>query len=286
MRKVGVNYAFWCKEWDADVRPLIARTAKAGFDQLEIGGGITAGMSESELKDFVNAAADYGLTVSYGLSLDPENDLTSDDPEIRKSGVKFLTDLIKKVGSVGGKTISGSVYSAWPGLLPEGECREKYFDYAVEGMKAVAPVAEDAGVELLCEAQNRFEHFIINTSEQGVAFCKAVGSPAVRLLLDTFHMNIEEDSFQEAILSAGSYLGGMHLGEANRRPVGEGRLPWDAMKAALDKIGFTGALVEEPFVQDRCGVGRSVRLWRPLYDELDLDRIAAASADFMKRVLA
>ncbi len=73
---------------------------------------------------------------------------------------------------------------------------------------------------------NRFEQYLINTAAEGVAYIDEVGSPNLKLLLDVFHMNIEEDDMTQAIITAGDKLGHFHIGETNRRPPGQGRMPW------------------------------------------------------------
>jgi len=95
---------------------------------------------------------------------------------------------------------------------------------AVEGVREAIKVAEDCGVVFCVEVVNRFEQFMMNTAAEGIAFAERVGSPNCKLLLDTFHMNIEEDSLRGSIVEAGSWLGHFHLGETNRRPPGRGRM--------------------------------------------------------------
>ena len=111
---------------------------------------------------------------------------------------------------------------------------------------------------------NRFENHVLNTAEEGVAFVREVGKPNVKVHLDTFHMNIEEDSFGEAIRTAGPLLGHFHTGENNRRVPGKGRLPWHEIGTALREIGYDGAVVMEPFVKMGGGVGSDIKVWRDL----------------------
>lgn len=80
------------------------------------------------------------------------------------------------------------------------------------------------------------------------AYVRESDSPACRILLDTFHMNIEEDSFGDAIRKAGKYLSALHLGEPNQKPPGMRRMTRKEIRQALDDIGFEGPLVMEPFI--------------------------------------
>jgi D-psicose/D-tagatose/L-ribulose 3-epimerase len=153
-------------------------------------------------------------------------------------------------------------------------------------MKILSKIAESENVILLCEVLNRFEQFLLNTCEQALEFVKQVNSPSCKILLDTFHMNIEEDSMINAIYEAGDYLGGFHLGENNRKPVGMGTMPWKEIKKALDDIGFNGSLVQEPFIMSGGQVGQDIAVWRDIVKNPNLDELARISAAYIKKNLA
>ena len=139
----------------------------------------------------------------------------------------------------------------------------------MEGISSLADFAADLGVDLCLEVLNRFENHVLNTAEEGVAFVREVGKPNVKVMLDTFHMNIEEDSFGKAIRTAGPLLGHFHTGENNRRVPGKGRLPWHEIGTALREIGYNGAVVMEPFVKMGGRVGSDIKVWRDLSDNAD-----------------
>jgi D-psicose/D-tagatose/L-ribulose 3-epimerase len=102
-------------------------------------------------------------------------------------------------------------------------------------------------------------------------------------------MNIEEDSFGQAIRAAGPLLGHFHTGEANRRVPGTGRLPWHEIGAALREIAYDGAVVMEPFVKMGGSVGRDIKVFRDLSDGADeakMDEMARQGLEFSRFVLA
>jgi len=99
-------------------------------------------------------------------------------------------------------------------------------------------------------------------------------------------MNIEEDSFAGAIVTAGPLLRALHVGETNRKPPGLGRMPWGEIRSALDTIDFDGPLVMEPFVVPGGTIGRNVGVWRELMPSADLDEEARRSCDFVRKTLA
>jgi D-psicose/D-tagatose/L-ribulose 3-epimerase len=155
-------------------------------------------------------------------------------------------------------------------------------DRAIEGVREAIKAAEDNDVIFCVEVVNRFEQFIMNTAAEGIAFAERVGSPNCKILLDTFHMNIEEDSLGGSILEAGNWLGHFHLGETNRRHPGRGRIPWPEIFGALRQINYQGAVVMEPFLLPGGEVGRDISVYRDLLGSADLDEEAARSVQFVR----
>ena len=140
----------------------------------------------------------------------------------------------------------------------------------------MAPYADDAGVDLCFEVVNRFEHYLLNTAEEALAFCERIDHPRAGILLDLFHMNIEEDDIGAAILSAGAAgrLFHFHAGEANRSVPGTvpSHLDWCGVFAALRASGYDNAVVLEPFVLGGTPYAANVSLWRDLTRGAPFDR--------------
>lgn len=143
------------------------------------------------------------------------------------------------------------------------------------------------------EVLNRFENHVLNTAKEGAAFVRQVRqleprANNVKVMLDTFHMNIEEQSFGDAIRAAGSLLGHFHTGECNRMVPGQGRIPWREIHDALKDVGYDGAVVMEPFVIPGGQVGRDIRIWRDVVEdtsEAALDRDARDAVIFQRYML-
>lgn len=283
MRRVGIYYAFWTHEWDVDFVPFIKKAKALGFDQLELNGGTVVTMDPQKQRDLKRMADDEGLVLSYGIGLKKEFDVSSLDEQVRANGIDFMRRMVDAVANMGGGMIGGTIHGYWPATMPEGlDSKQPIWDKSVESMRVLAPYAGERNVLLNVEVLNRFEQFIINDSHEALAYVKAVDHPACRILLDTFHMNIEEDSFGDAIRRIGPYLAAFHLGETNRKMPGTGRMPWQEIKQALDDIGFDGPMVMEPFVMQGGQVGRDIGVWRDIVKDPDLDAMAAASAAWVK----
>ena len=242
-------------------------------------------MSDKERDALKGAAADAGLGLTYSIGLTADMDLLSEDAGTRKKGISFLQDVSRVMKHMGGTVMAGVNYGSWPRKLLAGEDKRVLTDRAVEGVREAIKAAEDCGVLFCVEVVNRFEQFIMNTAAEGIAFAERVGSPNCKVHLDTFHLNIEEDSIGGAIAEAGAWLGHFHLGEPNRRPPGRGRMPWPEIFGALRQINYQGALVMEPFLIPGGDVGRDIAVYRYLPGHDNLDEEATRSAQFVRAEL-
>ncbi len=286
MRKVGIYYAFWTHEWDVEFEPYIKKIGKLGFDQLELNGGTIVEYDDTKRKSLKTLADDHNITLSYGIGLQKQYDVSSLDKKVRERGLDFMKRMIDAVAVMGGGMIGGTVHSYWPAQMPlELTSKQPIWEKSVESMKILAPYASERGVQLNVEVLNRFEQFLINDSNEGLQYVKDVDSEGCKILLDTFHMNIEEDSFSKAIHTIGSYLGAFHLGETNRKMPGTGRIPWGEIKDALDAVNFDGPLVMEPFLMQGGQVGRDIGIWREIIKNPNLDLLAKDSATFVRNNL-
>lgn len=287
MNKVGIYYAYWTHNWDADFVPYVARVKKLGFDVLEVNSGTVANMTAVGQRRLKDAAEAQGIELTSCIGLPRKFDPASPDRATRARGVAFLSRQARALAATGIRELGGIVYSYWPGALPEGETDKRpYWDHSVRSMREVMKTAEDCGVIFHMEVVNRFEQYLINTSAEAVRYVKEVGSPNCTVLLDTFHMNIEEDSFAGAIKTAGKHLGHVHIGETNRRAPGRGKIPWAEVFGALKTVKFKGSIVMEPFLMPGGEVGRDIKVFRDLRDGLNLDKEAARACRFVKKMLA
>jgi len=282
MNPIGLNYAYWSPTWDCDPLPFVTRTRSCGFDILEINAQRVVRMTDKERDVLKTAATDAGLSYTYIGGVTPDTDLASEDPTVRQQGIKLLTEQAQAVSRTGGSLLSGVLYSSWSQRLPADKDLKTLTDNSVGAMKEAVKAAEDCGVIFGLEVVNRFEHYMMNTAEQGVAFVKRVASPCCKLLLDTFHMNIEEDNLREAIVKAGKWLAHFHVGETNRRPPGRGRIPWPEVFMALREIEFQGPIVMEPFIIPDGDALREMPVYRDLLGDNDPDKEASRSLRFLR----
>jgi len=286
MNKIGIYYAYWTHEWDVDFHPFIDKSADLGFDILEVNAGTVGQMTHQERQNLKAHAHDRGLQLSYCIGLPHQYDVASEDASVRQRGISYLQQMARAIGEIGGGPMGGILYSSWPATMPPGETDKRpYIERSVTSIKEAAKDAEDNNVTFNMEVVNRFEQFIMNTCDEALAYVEAVDSPNVKVMLDTFHMNIEEDFVGTAILKAGDKLGHFHIGENNRMPPGYGHIPWTEVGAALRQINYTGYVVMEPFLMPGGQVGQDIKVFRDLSVGLDLDEEARKAVLFTRGVL-
>ena len=267
MNKIGILYAYWTRNWTVDFNPYVDKTADLGFDVLEVHAGVVTDMTPAERKKLKDHADKRKIDLCYCIGLSPEYDLASPDKSVQRNGIRYLQKMTRAVGEMGGKMVSGIVYSCWPTRLPEGETDKRpYLERSVACMKEAVKAAEDNHIQFNLEVVNRFEHYMLNTCDEALEYIHLVGSPNIKIHLDTFHMNIEEDSIGHAVEKAGEHLGHVHIGENNRTPPGSGNghIPWDELVLALKKINYKDYVVMEPFTVPGGEVGRDILIYRDL----------------------
>lgn len=286
--KFGTLYAYWVRDWGADYCALAKKAKKAGFDVLEVGAGDLLDMTDAQLEELKATATELGLEISANLGPPKDKDVSSADPAIREAGVKFLCDIMHQMVKIDCKILIGALYNCWPYDFKDLD-KEGLWKRAVEGMQKVGDEADRLGITIALEVLNRFETLLLTDASEGVQFCRDVNRKSVKVLLDTFHMNIEEDDLPAAIRATGEWLAHLHVGEGNRKLPGMGHLDWAAIGSALKDIGFDGMVVMEPFMKTGGSVGSDIKVWRDLSDNADeegMDRMIAESVAFLRKAFA
>ncbi len=288
MNKFGIFMNFWEKNWDADHAKYIKKAADIGFDILEFQAQPLLEMSDEKIRSLRALADEAGIELTYSLGLDPAYDVSSLDEEKRKGGVKYLQNIIKKMHVGGGTLLSGVSYAGWgtPGVVMDN--KRPYLEQSVKSMKEIIKTAEEYGVTYCVEAVNRFETCIINTAKEALDYVEMIDSPNIGVLLDTYHMNIEESNIGDAIRLAGDKLTSFHTGENNRTAPGRGHIDWDEIFKALADINYKGRIISEPFVMKGGEVGRDIHVFRDLVDnptEAVIDAEAAYLLNFEKEMV-
>ena len=287
--KYGIYFAYWEKEWGCDQKAYIKKVKELGFDILEISCAMLKDISDAEITEMRRMAEEAGITLTAGYGPAASENIASADPAVRAYALEFYTDILKKLEKLDIHTIGGGIYSYWPVDYTKPIDKEGDWERSVSGVREVGRIAAECGVDYCLEVLNRFEGYILNTCEECRRFVEEVDVPAVKIMLDTFHMNIEEDDMLSAIRMAGKQLGHFHVGENNRRLPGKGGLDWYGIGKALRDIGYQGNVVMEPFVQQGGGVGNDIKIWRDLSHNASperLDEDARRSVEYLRYVFS
>ena len=267
---------------DADAAPLADRVARLGFDVLEVCVEDVDGVSAETLNA---AAASAGIALSVCGAFGPERDLAHRDPGPRDNALEYIARLADLAAAVGSPHVCGPMYSAvGKPRLEDAQARAAERRRSVENLRRAADRAASVGVRLAVEPLNRYETDLVNTVEQGLELCDAVGADNVGLLLDTYHMNIEEKSLGDAIRAGGERVFHFHSCENDRGTPGTGHVPWADAFTALADIGYSGQVVIESFTPAVREIARAVSLWRPL--DASGDELAAGGLGFLRDALA
>jgi len=285
--KYGIVYAYWSKDWEGEYIDTIIRCKRCGFDVLEIFTPLLLTLPDNKLREIKAAAADNGIELAFLVGLSPEYDLSSGDASVRERGISYVSDMLRVIHSLGGHCFSGINYTAWSSFDGFDE-KPRRREYSIGSIKALAKVAEGYDISYNLEITNRFEQYLLNTAAEAVDFVNEVNSPNVNILLDAFHMNIEEDSMYDAICLAGDKLGHFHVGTNNRRPPREGLMNWGQIRDGLKKIGYDKIITLEPLVRTGGTVAADSKVWRDMTDNADgaeMDRAAEAGLAFMKGLM-
>jgi D-psicose/D-tagatose/L-ribulose 3-epimerase len=267
--------------------PQFARWREAGFDFVEL---LVPEPGELDLAATRRALDDAGLGVALAARVNLDRNLCSDEASKRQAGRDYLRSCIDVAHALGARLVGGPLYGnplVFAGRAPHavGEAlREQRVAWCVEGLGAAAPHAQAAGVTLGVEPLNRFETDILNTTRQGVQLMKLVDHPSIGLVLDTFHMNMEDDDIAGAIRHAGGHLLHFQANENHRGYLGTGHIDWTAVVRALADVNYTGAICLEPFRRSDERIGIPFAQWKP--PARDEQAELAASCAFMRNLIA
>lgn len=248
---------------DADL-PLLQTFKSYGADVIELAIVDPASVSVPLL---INALAASALEQPIVCgAFGPGRDLRGSEAD-QLTCVQYISELIQLAQQLGSKVVCGPMYSETGRAgRHSAEEREQQLAQIISHLKPLCQQAEAAGVILALEPLNRFETDCINTLEQAVALIERVGSPALKIHIDTFHMNIEEDDSAAAILKHAQHIGHVHASASHRGLLGQDQVDWDGVLSALQAVGYGGDIVIESFSEDNEVIARATAIWRPLYD--------------------
>ena len=279
--KFGINTFLFASPFTNRSTRLFPQFKAWGFDGVEIAVENPADLDPA----FVKAELDrHGLVcTSVCACFPPSRDLRG-TPAQQRATLVYLQRLVDIADVLGTDIVMGPLYSATgrAGAVPILEYRRQWRTVR-NHLKTICAYAERHGKFICLEPLNRFETDFLNTVEQGLQMIREVRSPALKLLLDTFHMNIEEKNPADAIRRAGKHVGHFHASASDRGTPGNDHIDWRETARALKDIRYDGAVVIESFTQDVKVIARAAAIWRKI--EPNRDDIARKGLAFLKKTL-
>lgn len=284
--KLAIHYGGFVTSWNNDQISLISRVKSIGFDMLEFGAFYLRNLNDEQIRTFKYEAEKNGIALTLSLGLNPVQDIGSPNKDYRDEGLKVLKDVALAMTKCGISDCSGIIHGSWNGKIDSYDEKKLYWKNSVASMKEASKVFSDLGVYFNIEVVNRFENFLINNCDEAMAYLDEVDSPNLGIHLDTFHMNIEEDSMVSAIFKAKGRLRYFHIGENNRKFPGLGSMPWKTIFETLKIIDYKNPIGMEPFVIPGGEVGSAVSLYREIMKINDYDIHLKDAVLFIRNLMA
>lgn len=283
MNPVGLISMQYARPFTAEHFPLFSRMKTLGFDFVEL---LVPEPGELDLAAARRALDEAGLSVVLAARVNLKRNVASDDAAAHRAGVDYLryaSDCAAALGAgiVGGPLTGNPLVFAGRPPAPVGEEeRLARKERCVSGLQRAGDHAASAGVKLAVEPLNRFESDVLCTTQQAIELLDAVDHPAVGLMLDTFHMHMEEASIAEAIRLAGARTIHFQANENHRGFLGTGSTDWVDVCRALHDVGYVGPISLEPFRRNDDRFGVPFAQWRPPHED-ESERLAD-SVSFLK----
>lgn len=225
-----------------DLDIAIKKARKFGYDGIELALADSREINVAKIKALIEKYDMELIVISTGRVFS-EGHLWFTHPEkdVRDKAVQRMKDIIELASQFKASVNVGRVR----GDISKGESREEAEERFSSAMIECSDFAASHGVELLLEPVNRYETNFINSLEEGIEVVRKLDRENVKLMPDTFHMNIEDASIMDSLKEAGNKIGYVHFADSNRWAPGQGHLDFPKIIAILREIGYDGWVTVE-----------------------------------------
>ncbi|HEX7031449.1 MAG TPA: sugar phosphate isomerase/epimerase family protein [Nitrososphaera sp.] len=243
------------------IESTLSKLASQGYDAVEMFGE----PKEVDIRKLKDVFGMYdmpvcGITGMWGRSSEEgwKRKLLSSDQTLVQSAIEYVHDCVKLCNLLGGEEMNiclfadeqSSFFERTHNVFSQDE-KERLARKAIPILAMLSKFASDYGVKLVLEPLNRYSTPHCSTARDALAIVRQVNSDSLGMLLDTFHMNIEEDSFEDAIRTAGKYLKHVHFADNNRKMPGFGHIDFATIVHCLQDACYDGYISFEPNIGDR-----------------------------------
>jgi D-psicose/D-tagatose/L-ribulose 3-epimerase len=261
--KIGFNLLLWSTHITEQDFPILKKLKDVGYDGVEIPVFDTS--DAEHFKKIGRALEDHGLqATAVTVSPDEERNPSSKNPAYRQAAVDHLKRTLDCARNANAELLCGPFYQVL-GCFTGAYPTEEELEHAAEVHRLVGDHALQLGMDLVPEPLNRFESHLINTMEQAKAYVKRVNHPAVGVMYDTFHMNIEEKDPVGVIPSIVDVIRHVHISENDRGTPGRGHCPIPATIAAFKQAGYDRWFTIEAFGSALPDLAGATKVWRDFF---------------------
>ena len=280
--RIGINTFLFTSPFTNARTPLFQKFKAWGFDTVEI----PLEKADDVKADGINRELDKAGLVcgSVCACMGPGRDLRG-TPEGQQIAIDYIKAVIDQAVALNAPSVIGPIYSVTgrADAVPRGEYKKQWKTVA-KHIRTVCDYAEARGKQICMEPLNRFETDFINTVDQALEMIADVGSPVLKVHLDTFHMNIEEKNQPAAIRKVGKLLGHFHACGSHRGTPGKDHIDWPGIAKALKAVKYDGDVVIESFGTNVKVIARAAAIWRQI--EPTNEEIATDGLKFLRKTLA
>jgi D-psicose/D-tagatose/L-ribulose 3-epimerase len=279
--KLGVSTWLWTSPFTTDSISLFPKIKSMGYDAVEIPVEYPEKIDGRIIGQALN---DNGLDAVVCGAFGPTRDLTHDDISVHQDCFTYIRQCFDLCNHWNAKFLAGPMYSAvGKARMVSPEQKKIEWERAVANIRSVCEMAGASALDIALEPLNRFKSDLINTCEDIMRLINDVNHPAAKVLLDGFHMTIEERNLESAIIAAGDKLIHVQVSENYRGTPGTGQTNWTSFKNGLDKINYRGVVSIESFTPEIKELAGAVCIWKNL--ALNQDDFASEGISFLKRLL-
>lgn len=270
---LAVNPGVWMTGWQPGLaRGIVERLARIGYRRVVV---VLRDPHHYPIDGIRELIESHGLRAMTNTNQTPDEDVSSDDPDVRARGLARLRRAVALSAELGSDRLTGVLYGALGKAA--GPVPRATFDRTARIMGDLAEEASESGVGLLVEVVNRYETAMLNTAQRAMDFVTASESDRLGIHLDVFHMNIEEDDMVAAVAEALPRLGYLEIEQNHRGELSRGHIPLPELLAGVVEAGYRGRFGLEAFTVSALEPAHATGLavWR---DVLDRDTRIAEDA--------
>jgi D-psicose/D-tagatose/L-ribulose 3-epimerase len=260
--KILMNLLLWTTGMEDDMGAVVESLKQTGFDGVEVP---VFGTDLAKWESWGRRLDDLGLSRTAVTFCGADDNPISPSPAVRQRAVGRLKRLVDGSHALGATILSGPVHSALNVFTGQPATSEEW-RWAVDGIREVAEHAATAGVTLGIEYLNRFENYLLTSTDETLRFVRDVGHPGCRVMFDTFHANIEEKNIADAYRQCAPEVVHIQVSENDRSTPGRGHVPWAAFFDVLRETGYAGSLSIEAFGRRQPDLAAATKIWRRMFE--------------------